>query len=70
MSTAEVIAAFAVSTVGFSFFLYGKKQQRLPQLVVGILMMVAPFVMRDPVVVSVTAIVLVIGMRIAIRYET
>ncbi len=70
MSTEEIIAAFAVSTVGFSFFLFGKKQRRAPQLVVGMLMMTAPFVMRDPLLVSITAIVLLIGMRVAIRYES
>ena len=70
MSTEEIIAAFAISTVGFSFFLFGKKQQRLPQLVVGMLMMTAPFVVRDPLVVSITAIGLLIGMRVAIRFES
>ena len=70
VSTEEIIAAFAVSTVGFSLFLFGKKQQRLPQLVVGMLMMASPFVVRDPVVVSITAVVLLIGMRVAIRYES
>ena len=70
MSTEEIIAAFAVSTLGFSFFLFGKKQQRLPQLVVGMLMMAAPFVVRDPLMVSITAIALLIGMRVAIRFES
>jgi len=31
------------SGVGFVLFMYGKKQERLPQLVVGLLMMVYPY---------------------------
>lgn len=40
-----LLAGFAVSTVGFSVFLYGKKQARLPQLVAGLVMMIVPFVL-------------------------
>ncbi len=70
MSIEEIIAAFVISRVGFRFFVFGKKQQRLPQLVVGTLMMAAPFVVRDPLIVSITAIALLIGMRVAIRFES
>ena len=31
------------SGVGFVLFMYGKKQERLPQLVVGFLMMLYPY---------------------------
>jgi hypothetical protein len=31
------------SGVGFVLFMYGKKQQRMPQLVVGLVMMVYPY---------------------------
>ncbi len=70
MSTAEIIAAFVVSTVGFSLFLYGKKQVRLPQLVAGMLMMVAPIAVRDPLWVTIGGIALLLGMRVAIRCES
>ncbi len=43
MSTDAIIVGFIVSTIGLSFFLYGKKQQRVPQLVVGIILMACPF---------------------------
>ena len=69
MSTEEIIAACIVSTVGFSIFVFGKKQQRLPQLIVGMLMMASPMIVRDPVWVSVTAVALLLGMRVAIRCE-
>ena len=35
------------SGVGFVLFMYGKKQERLPQLVVGLLMMVYPYLVSS-----------------------
>lgn len=42
-SPAALLASLAVSTVGLALFLYGKKQVRFPQLVVGLSMMVYPY---------------------------
>ena len=69
MSSEQIIAAFVVSTVGLSLFLFGKKQRRLPQFIVGILMMASPMVVPDPVWVGVSFVALLIGMRVAIRYD-
>ncbi len=55
--------------MGFSLFMFGKKQQRLPQLVAGMLMMASPLFIRDPIWVSVTAVAMLIGMRVAIQHE-
>ena len=66
VSTETIIAAFLVSTVGFSLFLYGKKQRRLPQLVTGILMMTSPLVLGDPVWMIVAAVAMVLGLRVAV----
>jgi hypothetical protein len=70
VSAPEIITAFAVSTVGFSVFLFGKKQQRVPQLVTGMLLMVAPVVVSAPIWLTVTAVGLLFGMRVAIHHET
>jgi len=43
MSTAAIIVGFVVSTIGIGFFVYGKKQMRPPQLVLGVLLMACPF---------------------------
>ncbi len=48
MSTASILTGFIISTIGFSVFLYGKKQQRLPQLFSGIVLMVLPFAFPQP----------------------
>jgi hypothetical protein len=69
MDSGTIIAGFIISTVGFSFFLYGKKQARIPQLLVGILLMVAPFLVRDPLWMSVSAVLLLVGLCVALRYQ-
>lgn len=35
--------SLVVSGIGFVLFVYGKKQQRMPQLTAGLLMMVYPY---------------------------
>ncbi len=68
MSTEEIIVAFIVSTIGFSVYLFGKKQRRAPQYVVGWLLMLSPLVVRDPLWASVTAVAILLGMRVAIGF--
>ena len=38
-----LLAGFMVSTIGFGFFMYGKKQARPPQLAAGLLLMIYPY---------------------------
>ena len=38
-----LLLSLAVSGVGLVFFMYGKKQERVPQLVAGLLFMVYPY---------------------------
>ena len=66
MSSGTIIAGFLISTVGFSFFLYGKKQGRVPQLIAGMLLMVCPFAVRDPLWMSCAAAVLLLGLKSAL----
>jgi hypothetical protein len=42
-SAGGLFASLVVSTVGFGFFLYGKKASRPPQLVVGLVLMLFPY---------------------------
>ncbi len=69
MTSGTIIVGFIISTVGLSFFLYGKKQKRIPQLVVGILLMVAPFLVINPLWMSITAILLLVSLRVVLSYE-
>jgi hypothetical protein len=43
-----------VGSVGLGFFMYGKRQQRIPHLVVGIVLMVFPYLVSS---VSLMAII-------------
>jgi hypothetical protein len=38
-----MLVSMLVSTVGFAIFWYGKKQRRIPQLALGLLMTVVPY---------------------------
>ena len=42
LSAGSLVASMVVSSVGFVLFVYGKKEVRLPQLVVGLVMMIFP----------------------------
>jgi hypothetical protein len=46
------------SGVGFVLFMYGKKQERLPQLVVGLLMVVYPYLVSSVSALIVVGLVL------------
>jgi len=54
-TAAGMFAMLVVSTAGFSFFLYGKKQARVPQLVAGCLLMVLPYFVGSAVWMSLAA---------------
>ena len=55
----SLFLSFVVGLVGFALFLYGKKQQRTPQLIAGILLMVYPYF--TPTVTSMLVIGALIG---------
>ena len=42
LSAGGLLAGLVVSTAGFGFFSYGKKQGRVPQILAGLSMMVFP----------------------------
>ncbi len=67
LSAPFLIVGLVASTIGFSLFLYGKRQMRVPQVVTGLVLMVAPFVVHDPLWLAATSMVilsvLVVGLR-------
>ena len=48
LSAGTLFASLFVGAVGFGIFLYGKKQMRVPQVVVGLVLMVYPYLVPDP----------------------
>lgn len=47
LSAGSLFAMLVIGSIGFSFFLYGKKQLRVPQMVTGILLMAVPYLVGD-----------------------
>jgi hypothetical protein len=66
-SAASLFASFIVGLVGLGLFLYGRKQVRLPHLVIGIVLMVFPYFISSAKIVYAVAGALVLGLWIALR---
>jgi len=67
LSADSLIASLAVSSVGFALFMYGKKQVRVPQYGVGMVLMVAPYFTTTAGATFGLAGVLLCGLIIAVR---
>ena len=48
MTASSLITSIFVSGAGFVLFSYGKKMQRLPQMLCGVVMLVFPYFVPDP----------------------
>jgi hypothetical protein len=59
----SLIASLVVSSIGFVVFAYGKRQQRVPQVVVGF-----PYLVPSVAIMGAIAGVLLIGLWLAIRF--
>jgi hypothetical protein len=58
---------FIIGGVGLVLFIYGKKQQRLPQLVAGLLLMVYPYFVSTVAAILGVAAVIGVGLWWVIR---
>ena len=67
LSIGTLISSLVVSSVGFGFFLYGKKQARLPHFVVGLAMMGYPYFVPGPLAMWSIAGALVLALVLAVR---
>jgi len=67
VSAGSLFASLIVSSVGLGFFIYGQKQLRTPQLIVGLAMMVFPYFLPDPLAMCGLGAVLLAGMFGALR---
>lgn len=67
LSAGSLFASLVVSSVGFGFFIYGKKQLRTPQLAVGLAMLIYPYFIPDPLVMCAVGAALLGGMFVALR---
>jgi hypothetical protein len=42
-SSSSLMTSMLISTIGFGFFIYGKKAERMPQLFAGVVLMIYPY---------------------------
>ena len=61
MDFSSIMVSLIVGTVGFALFIYGKKQFRLPQMAVGVILMVYPYFVSSALL-SIVVFVALIGL--------
>lgn len=67
LSAASLFASLIVGTAGFAIFVYGKKQVRAPQLVVGLALMAYPYFITSAALIYGVAGALMLGLWFAVR---
>jgi len=63
----SLLASFAVSSVGLGFFMYGRKQERAPQILFGLINMVFPYFVGSPALMFGIFVVLLGVLWLALR---
>ncbi len=56
-----------VGGIGFVLFVYGRKQERWPQMAAGVVLMVYPYFVDNMVVLVAIAVAICAGLWLAIR---
>jgi hypothetical protein len=68
LDSGSLIASLIVSSIGFVVFGYGKRQERLPQVVTGLLLMGFPYLVPNvPLMAGIAASLLAL-MWLALRF--
>lgn len=62
-----IFLSLIVSGIGFVLFVYGKKQQRMPQLIAGLLMMVYPYFVEGALAMAGIGAVIGCALWMAVR---
>jgi hypothetical protein len=68
LSPGAMMAGLVVSSIGTGYLIYGKKQRRAPQLIVGIGLMVMPMLVESPWAILGLGVGLIASLMIALRY--
>ncbi len=64
----SLLLSLAISSVGFVFFMYGKRQARLPQMITGVALMVFPYFVTNLLAMGLVAVGIVGLFWLAIRF--
>jgi len=62
------MTSMLISTIGFGFFIYGKKAERLPQLLAGLALMVYPYFIDGAAWMLGIGAAVISALAIAVRY--
>lgn len=63
----SILVGVFISLVGLALFMYGRKETRLPHMVVGLLLIVYPYFVGNIVIQIAVAVVLLAGLALASR---
>ena len=67
LSPTNLLLSLLIGSVGFGIFLYGRKQQRMPQLVAGIALMGYPYFVASVGWMLAVGAAIVAGLWFALR---
>jgi hypothetical protein len=68
LEASSLVASLIVSAIGFVVFGYGKRQQRVPQIVIGLVLMAFPYFVSEVPLMAGIAAVLLAGLWVAVRF--
>jgi hypothetical protein len=68
MDANGILAAGFIGLVGMALLVYAKRQSRLPHGVVGVVMMIYPYLVPDVLITLAVAVGLVAGLWASTRY--
>jgi hypothetical protein len=65
LSAGSLFLSLAIGTLGAGFFIYGKKQRRIPQLLGGIILSVYPYFIPNLWIMGGIAVAIVLAVWVA-----
>ena len=68
LDAGSLIASFIIGSIGLVAFMYGKRQGRFPQMVVGLVMMLYPYFVPNVAIMALVAVVLLAGLWLSVRF--
>jgi hypothetical protein len=63
----SLVLSLVIGCVGFVCFVYGKKQQRFPQMVAGVVLSVFPYFVSNLMLMAGIAVAILVLLGLAIR---
>jgi hypothetical protein len=60
MNTANILASVIFGSIGFAAFIYGKKQTNFKTLAIGVILMVYPYFVQNPILLYAIGAVLTV----------